>query len=203
MTEDWEKIEAKKALKIMEEINPHIDPVPFNIETTAVRISKLPFYKDYNFYELTDLSVVPGVKKYAIYKAGDVHVINWTNQTIYDVNEKAPIDINEKTLASYVNFFFSYVRGRHGRFLITQSVDDIQWQSEPPPQGRKVIEEMIKPISLKGQDDDGTYNLEAYMIFKDSLFKTEIHVAPDGAVSLSNEELKIEGMPVAPDGVHV
>ena len=41
--------------------------------------------------------------------------------------------------------------------------------------------------------------LEAFMVFKDSLFKTRVHVRQNGIVSMSDEELKIEGMPVMQD----
>ncbi len=199
MTEDWQKLDPETAARVLSEINPHLEPVPFSQENTTVRIQKLPFYKDYSFYELTDLSAVPGARKYAIYKHGDVNVVNWTNQAIYETNEKAPIRLDENSVIDYVRFFFSYVRGRHGRFLIIETIDDIKWQVEPPMQGRKVMQEMLQPVHLISQEKDGTFNLEAYMVFKDSLFKTKIHVKKDGLVSMSDEELKIEGMPVLQD----
>jgi len=199
--EEWEKLNGVEAKKVLEEINPHIEPVPFNPDTTTVRKQKLSFYEEYILYEMTDLSAIPGVRKYAIYKPGDVHVLNWTNQMIYEVNENAPIKLDERKILDYAKFFFTYVRGRHGRFLIVEAVDDIRWQSEPPEQGRKVMQEMLEPITLLSQEPDGTYILECYMVFKDSLFKTFVHVKPDGLISLSDEELKIEGMPVVPDAI--
>ena len=199
MTEDWQKLDVEKAARILSEINPELEPVPFSMESTTVRSQKLPFYKDYEFIELTDMSAVPGARKFAIYKPGDVNVINWTNQTIYEANEKAPIKLDARNVVPYVKFFFNYVRGRHGRFLIIETIDDIRWQVEPPLQGRKVMQEMLSPVSIVNQDDEGTYNLEAYMVFKDSLFKTQIHVKADGLVSMSEEELKIEGMPILQD----
>lgn len=199
MSEDWQKLDAEKTARILSEVNPHLEPVPFSMETTTIRTQRLPFYKDYEFIELTDLSAVPAARKYAIYKPGDVNVINWTNQTIYETNEKAPIKLDARTVLSYVKFFFGYVRGRHGRFLIIETIDDIRWQIEPPLQGRKVMQEMLEPVTLVNHEDDGTFNLEAFMVFKDSLFKTQIHVKADGLVSMSQEELKIEGMPVLQD----
>jgi len=199
MTEDWQKLDVEKAARILSEINPELEPVPFSMESTTVRSQKLSFYKDYEFIELTDMSAVPGARKFAIYKPGDVNVINWTNQTIYETNEKAPIKLDERNVVPYVKFFFSYVRGRHGRFLIIETIDDIRWQVEPPLQGRKVMQEMLEPVSIISKDEEGTYNLEAYMVFKDSLFKTQIHVKADGLVSMSEEELKIEGMPILQD----
>ncbi len=199
MTEDWQKLSPEKAAKILIEVNPHLAPVSFDIDTTTVRTQKLSFYKDYILLELTDLSTVPGARKYAIYKPGDVNVITWTNQVIYETNEKAPIQLNEDTVVSYVKFFFSYVRGRHGRFLIIETIDDVRWQIEPPAQGRKVMQEMLSPVEIEEQLADDTFNLNAFMVFKDSLFKTKIHVKPDGLVSMSEEDLKIEGMPVLQD----
>lgn len=203
MSEEWEKLGEEDAARVLDEINPHLEPVQFSMESTSVRKHKLSFYDDYDFYELTDMSAVPAARKYAIYKPGDVNVVNWTNQTIYDTNEKAPIKLDEKTVADYVKFFFTYVRGRHGRFIIVEKVDDIRWQREPPAQGRKVMQEMLEPVTITSHDKDGTYNMSAFMVFKDSLFKTKVHVQPDGLVSLSDEELKIEGMPVVPDNIAV
>lgn len=199
MSEDWQKLDAERTARILSEVNPHLEPVPFSEENTTIRTQKLPFYSDYEFVELTDLSAVPAARKFAIYKPGDINVINWTNQAIYETNEKAPIKVDERTVVSYVKFFFNYVRGRHGRFLIIENIDDIRWQVEPPLQGRKVMQEMLEPVTVISQDPDGTYNLEAFMVFKDSLFKTRIHVKSDGLVSMSEEELKIEGMPILQD----
>jgi hypothetical protein len=199
MSEDWQKLTPEKAAKILAEVNPALTPVPFRAESTTVRTQRLHFYKDYLLLELTDLSTVPGARKYAVYKPGDVNVINWTNQVVYEVNEKAPIRLSEETVVDYVKFFFAYVRGRHGRFLIIETIDDVRWQIEPPAQGRKVMQEMLSPVTLETRDADGTFNLSAFMVFKDSLFRTLIHVKPDGLVSMSEEELKIEGMPVLQD----
>jgi hypothetical protein len=199
MTEDWQKLDPERAARILSEVNPKLDPVPFSAEHTTVRTLRLPFYKSYELCELTDLSAVPAARKYAIYRAGDVHVIDWTNEAIYETNRTAPIALDERSVVEYVKFFFNYVRGRHGRFLIIETIDDIRWQVEPPLQGRKIMQEMLESVTVTSQDANGTFNLDAFMVFKDSLFKTKVHVTRDGFVSMSDEELKIEGMPVLQD----
>lgn len=199
MTDDWQKQDQSHAARILAEINPHLEPVPFVADSTTIRCQPLPFYRGYQLCELTDLSAVPAARKYAIYKPGDVNVINWTNQTIYETNEKAPITLDPANVLAYARFFFNYVRGRHGRFTIVETIDDIKWQVEPPLQGRKVMQDMLEPLTFIERDSNGTFILEAYMVFKDSLFKTRIQVKPDGMVSMSDEELKIEGMPVLQD----
>ena len=198
MSDDWQKLDPEKAARVLAEINPLLTPVPFSAGHTTVRTQKLPFYRGYELAELTDLSAVPAARKYALYKPGAIAVLNWTNQVIYETNEKAPLALDRDTVTDYVKFFFNYVRGRHGRFLIIETIDDIRWQVEPPLQGRKVMQDMLGPLTLL-EVKDGAYLLEAFMVFKDSLFKTKIHVRPDGIISMSDEELKVEGMPVLQD----
>lgn len=197
--DSWLKLDAGGSARRLKEINPSLEPAPLDPAKTAIRTQLLPFYRHYELLELTDFSTTPGARKYVIYKQGDVNVINWTNQPIYDTNEKSPIILTEENVTEYAKFFFNYVRGRHGRFLVIETIDDIRWQIEPPVQGRKVIQEMLEPVTLVSHEADGTFNLDAFMVFKDSMFKTKIHVKKDGLVSMSSEELKIEGIPVMQD----
>jgi len=201
MTLEWQKLDQDKAYKALELINPKIEPIAMDAENTSVRILPLSFYPNLKFYEMTDLSAVPAARKYALadQKSKNVYVVNWTNDPIYEANTEEEFILDKKTVKAYVSFFFAYVRGRHGRFIVIENFDEIKWQNEPPQQGRKVIQEMLAPVKVIDQDEDGTFNLEAYMLFKDALFKTTIHVAPDGNVAMSEEELKIEGMPIIQD----
>ena len=142
---------------------------------------------------------MPPRKVHAVFKPGSVTVLNWTNEPIYRLNESVPISLNDKNIAEYVRFFFTFVRGRHGRFLITESVDDIAWKDQIPPKARKAIGNLIEPVRLRGIDNDGTFLLSVRMLFKDSLFKSNVRVTPQGLVSLSDEELMVEDMPVLDD----
>jgi len=197
---EWQEIDPEEVPGILAEINPKIEPTPFNPSSTTIRYKDVPFYPGYRFLEVVDHSSVPGVKKFVIYQEGDVNVISWTNATIYGVNEKAPIEITEENAPLYVKFFFDYVRGRHGRFIIVESASDISWSEEPPEQGLKAMNDMIKPLTKIDSQGD-TLTMVAYMIFKDSLFKANVHVEKDGMVSLSDEQLVVEGLPVNPDTV--
>lgn len=199
MSTDWLKADPSQAKKIMAALNDHIKPVAFDADKTTVRFRSLPFYKNVKFYELTDLTAVPAARKYALADDKNVYMINWTNGPIYEVNENAPLELTAENVADYVRFFFSYVRGRHGRFIVVENFEDIKWQNEPPAQGRKVMQDILHPVSLIAEDQEGTFTLEAFMLFKDSLFRTLIHVKKDGNVDMSDEELKIEGMPVVQD----
>jgi hypothetical protein len=198
MNEEWRKLEADTSARILADLRSVLGTTGFAEGATTLRSHKAPFWPGYDIIEVTDLSTVPPARKFALYKTGAARIIDWTNRPIYETNEIAPLKLDTRIVVDYVRFFFTYVRGRHGRFLIVESIDDIRWQVDPPLQGRKVMQDMLEPITLIGTTDEG-YALSAFMVFKDSLFRTRINVRKDGVINMSDEELKIEGMPVLQD----
>ncbi|MEK7801928.1 MAG: hypothetical protein AAB276_05685, partial [Pseudomonadota bacterium] len=160
----------------------------------------LSFYPGHRFLDIADHSHIPAARRFLIEKDEHYTVIDFTNMPFYGLNSSVPIKLTKETLGDYTRFFFQFVRGRHGRFLIVESVDDIQWREEPPPAARRAIGKLITPMTLIPNDTpNGPYHLLAQMVFKDSLFQSDITVTETGMVSLSNEKLMIEDLPVLDD----
>ncbi len=193
------KLDSVQAAKMAALINPHLD-ISFDPDRVTVMIHKLSFYEGYYVTELSDHDQNPPVVRIAICNdAGEVHVRNWSNGPIYALNQSVPLKLNDNTLLDYVRFFFTFVRGKHGRFLIVDTVDDIDWREEPAPAGRKALAKMIEPLALKKRETDGTSIFTASIVFKDSLFVGEVVVHPDGRIEMRDEELLVEDIPVADD----
>ncbi len=197
-SDQFVKLDLLECETVLEDINPALKGSHFHPATVTILAQEPKFYPGYRFLDLADYETVPNIRKFILYKPGDVVVLNWTNEPIYALNEKAPILLNESTIADYVRFFFTYVRGKHGRFIITENVEDILWRDEPPPAARKAIGKMLEPLHIV-ERKGGDFKLAARMMFKDSLFKTTVNVQASGLVNLSDEELLIEEMPIVDD----
>jgi hypothetical protein len=193
------KLDVLEVESLLQQLNPLLEGSPFDPRNTTILSVDLPFYPGYRFLEVADHTIMPPRKIQAVFKIGSVTLLNWTNEPIYRLNEKLPIQLSEKDVIDYVRFFFTFVRGRHGRFLITESIDDISWKEDIAPSARKAIGNLVEPVRLRGIEKDGTYLLSVRMLFKDSLFKSKVRVTPQGLVSLSDEELVVEDMPILDD----
>ncbi len=193
------KLDPTQSEKMVATINPFLDS-PMDVIKTTVLIHDLSFYKDFFLAELSRHDVHPEIVRVAVCnKKGEVHVLNWTNEVIFQLNKSVPIQLNDNNIMDYIRFFFSYVRGKHGRFLIVESVDDIDWREEPAPAGRKALSKMIEPMTLKAKEDGNIYIFGVCVVFKDSLFAAQVRVAPDGHIQMMNEELLVEDIPVGDD----
>lgn len=193
------KLDALEAEALLRDVNPLLEGSPLDPRSAVVLSVAPSFYPGYRFLDISDHSIAPPRRIHGLYAPGELVLLDWTNAPIYAMNRKGCLHLDEKNIAEYVRFFFTMVRGRHGRFLITETVDDIAWKEEPPPTARKAIGNLIEPVRLVGMDADGTYTLGVRLMFKDSLFRAKVTVKSDGQVSLSEEELVVEDMPVQDD----
>ncbi len=198
----WEEIDPEKMPRLVAEINRSLKDRQFDPNTTIGRRQELSWYAEFAFLELVDTGTSdPTFIRRVIYRPEDFYILNWTNGPIYTANDKAPIIINTDNVGDYIKFFFNYVKGRHGRFVIIDNVDEIAWEGSVPAKGKEAVAKIIKPVTVSSVEDNGKITLLAYMVFKDSLFRANVHVERDGMVSLSDEALVIEGMPIIEDVV--
>lgn len=196
----FSKYDRLETEDLLNTLNPVLDGTPFDPETSVVMGMDLSFYPGYRLIEIAHHATMPARKLHILYKTGGKPVIlDWTNAPIYALNKTVPLALDDHNITDYVRFFMAYVRGRHARFLIVESVDDIAWKDEPPATLRKVLGGLIEPLRITGTTPDGGISLDARMIFKDSLFKGVITVKTDGEITLTGEELLVEEIPVLDD----
>lgn len=197
----WQEIDPEELSQILNVVNRELKDRPMDTMSTNGKRASLPFYAEYDLIELTDTSTAnPVYTRRVLYGPEGFQVMNWSNNPIYSTNEKAPINVTEENAANYSKFFFNYVKGRHGRFVIIDNVDEIAWDGAVPEKGKEAIAKIVKPVQVTSVEE-GKITLIAFMVFKDSLFRANVHVERDGMVSLSDEALLIEGMPIIEDQV--
>jgi len=191
------KLEHGDAAAILDLLNPKLDISGFDTASAQVMSLPLPFYKDIDLIEVTDPHTVPPKKISALYhkQSKEILILNGKNEPIYDANKKYDLHLNDEMVALYARFFFSYVRGRHGGFHLIDSVNEIKWREEPNKSAKQSQGKMISPLSIIEVDEE-EWHLISSVIFKDSLFESEIRIKKDGTVRMSNQEIIVEDIPV-------
>lgn len=196
--DSYVKLDKNETKALVESLQDSFDGGDFDPASTIIMARELPFYNNSRFLDIADHRMMPPSRRFVILMKNTVTVLDFTNSPIYELNADVPIALNEKTVIDYVRFFFTFVRGRHGRFIVVESIDDIPWREEPAPTARKAVGKMISPISLISTEN-GAYHMQVHMMFKDSLFQALVDVTPDGQVKITQETLMIEDIPVIDD----
>jgi hypothetical protein len=166
--------------------------------TSPVRVAKLSFYSNFQFYELTDIRDKQPKSMFALHNVNAVDdatfVLDWTNRPIYTVNEQDPINLRQDNIADYLGFFFACVQGPYGPMTVVENL-------EPPPDAgedvKKMVKEVLKmtPPRVAAFDRaSGTFTVYAAMLFKDCVFKTKMEVSSNGLIQIVEHELALGGL---------
>lgn len=213
---EFKPLDQAATQAMLADIGGDIAPIKLPVDRTDIRVADLPFYEGFKLYALSDTTLPQPNTRYALYKAGDISLMNWTNEPIYSVNERAPIKLDRKTAVPYARFFFHYVRGQLGRFIIVEKPDEVVWLSNANDKEKAEVAARLMPVTYKGIGRDNLYTLTASVVFKNALFKTDIKIAPYdmdvfdpetnqpehftiGQMKLTNEELLLEELNVPID----
>ncbi len=212
----FQALSASEADKLIAAVADEIDPVTLPAGKTQIFAAELPFYEEHKLYMMNDTTLPPPNARYMLYKPGDVSMMNWTNEPIYAVNERAPIKLSRKTMVPYAKFFFHYVRGQLGRFIIVEKPEEVVWLANANDKEKADVAARLMPVTYKGVGRDNLYTLTATVVFKNALFKTDIKIAPYemdvfdpelgapehftvGQMKLTNEDLLLEELNVPVD----
>lgn len=212
----FETLAPDIAQAFLDSIADAIAPVTLPRGTTVVRKADLPFYDEVKLYALKDTTLAEPNERYVLHKAGQTTVMDWTNEPIYSVNETAPIKLDRKTLPSYARFFFHFVRGQLGRFIIVEKPEEVTWLANANDKEKAEVAARLMPVTYKNIGRDNLFTLTATVVFKNALFKTDIKVAPYeldvfdpeskdpehftiGQMKLTNEDLLLEELNVPID----
>lgn len=196
--EAYTKLDLNDVAVVLDVINTQVEGSLFDpLETTILSID-VPFYENVRFLDIADHATKPPLQRYGLNKKGtqDYTLIDWTYKTIYAFNMDASISLTPKNVIEYVRFFFSFVKGRHGRFIICESSENIRWKDEPPEDIRKSLNMVVSPLKILEQRQDGVYKITGCMMLKDAMFKVDVFVQPNGRVTMANHEILIEDIPV-------
>lgn len=195
------KLEQNQIQPLLDQINAETQGADFDIDSISLLKQDTSFYPDWTFFDLTDHSTVPHRRMFYLHHKDKFIPLNWTHEQIYELNHTIPIDLNDSNIVDYVRFFLVFAKGEHGRFLLIESIDDLNWSEQPLPTAKQAISTMLKILGQPEIDANKNWNFDATILLKDSLFRCHISVCPAGEVTINNEELLIESLPIIDDSI--
>jgi ankyrin repeat protein len=176
----------------------------------------LPFYPRAYICAVPDILVRQPNQLFFIVSEDEKYIeaLDWTNEPIFKHNERFGIAFaSENDLKTYFRFFFFFVRGHLGRFVIVERASEVAWLKGVDSETLSSIEAKIHPIEMFDTGIEYMAGFQFTCTFKNALFETQAflalrsldhtwpgdekptHFSP-GQMELRNEELLNEDLPI-------
>ncbi len=190
-TDQVEKFLARTASQLIGEA--------FAPQSTVILTRPLGFWGSAKLYDMADHRTLPSARRFVVEKENAVVVLDFTPQQITQLNENFGLNLTLDFAPDYLRFYLGFTRAPGGRFLLVESVDDIPWKDDPPPQARKAVGKILTPLHLVSDIAKGVFSGECVALYKTTLYKLHAAITPQGTVHLTLGEVLLEDLPVLDD----
>lgn len=187
--DNWNSVEGEDLANFLEKINPIDGKYRTSPNSTHVAWRLLPFYDNVALIRVQDPNWVN--KKMTIYyltDQGNLFRLNGTSPPIHEVNQNAPIKLNEENVIEYLKFFCFFVRGDEGPFYVAEDIEDPNLPDDMDETARSVVEGTVRPASYEGANEQGDFVCDAVVYYSNALFIANFAVKTSGMIEMTNDE---------------
>lgn len=157
--------------------------------STVVDWRRLPFYNTAALIRVHDpMWVNSKMVIYYLTDQGNLYRLNGTSPPIHEINNKAPIQLNENNVLDYLRFFCFFVRGDEGPFYVLERSDDPLIPETESATTLSIIEGTAHPAKLESMDEEGNFLCQALVFYSNALFEGSFKVKPTGMLEMLNDE---------------
>jgi len=189
----WIDVPEASARGLLAQLVGAEDPDLLGRFEVAGKAASLPSYRHWRLLWLRTTycepaGSFPAEDLYALWREGyPPGLLDGTPGAIFVANEDESLRLDASTVGDYVRLFCFAVRGGEGPFILFEKA------GSPVPPGAEAVSQLATPLAVRGLDGDGSWLVDATMIYTGFVFRTVLTVQPGGALTM------IEDTPVDTD----
>ncbi|MBR1777114.1 MAG: hypothetical protein IJ752_00810 [Alphaproteobacteria bacterium] len=190
MTSELSDTEKKQ---LAERIARSVERAPFRAGHYELKRFPLPFYKNAYDVHIKCFTTRPVITKE--YVCDDTHVFetDGEEETLAEINAALSLALNAENVTAYTSFYFQKV-------AIDDSFAQLIFRAEDifDDTFSKELQENLKDLisAPQVQEAQNSYIVSGFVLLEDTLFKADIAVSQSGTVTIKNEEVAYDSLPV-------
>jgi hypothetical protein len=184
----WHKLDRDRTLAMINSVKNAGDHLLFTIATSEAKCAKLPFYKNFLIYRLTNYASLPSFSFDYIGDGKDFYYLDGSPTPIYTANSTGNLALNSGSVLDYVVFFFDHVSGPEGDISV---IKDPREHSALDALGDAQMDNIIAhhsnpEISARPQ---GGYLVRTSLFYLGSLVRATLEVDRSGHVNVTDYQM--------------
>lgn len=179
------------------------------------RCATLPFYARYQLIELQFAGNHGPEYVFGLDGPEQTMWLDGSSGPVHETNEAESLALTDETVNNYIRFFFFFVRGDSGPFVLVEEQDDIDLVSDgasgeqnggtpefEASQLRARLQDLrrrVTPLAIRRVDEGGRWTAECTVAYDDLLFASTLQVSSNGEVEMVDDEPigELDGFSVA------
>ena len=197
---NWQRLDRDNTIKIIESVKSAGDAAAlFSLTTSEVKRARLSFYDKIFAYRLTNFASLPSFTFDYLGDGAHFQHLDGTELPIYTVNDKGYLDLNDRTVVDYLEFFFSHVAFENDEMVLIQSANDNPLLDSLDFDSADAVISNHKPPIVSYDAGYDRHTVEADLYADGLVLRATIEVTASGRVSITDRKMIVNA--VADSGI--
>lgn len=185
----WYHLERDKTEALIQQVRASGTPSLFSPGNSEVKFAKLPFYKGFMLYRLTNYTSVPSFSFNYLGNGKKFHYLDGSARALASVNVAGYLVLTADNVLEYAIFFFHYIAGDDGDVRILRTPHEHPALDSLPPESLDEILDHHKDAVVSYDKKTGNYTIVATLDNAGTLMRGTIEVTSQGKVSIVDQHM--------------
>lgn len=192
---NWQRLDRDNTIKIIESVKASGDAAAlFSIATSEVKRARLSFYENIYAYRLTNFASLPSFTFDYLGDGTHFQYLDGTELPIYTVNDKANLDLNDRTVVDYLEFFFAHVAFEDDEMVLIQSAHDNPLLDSLDIDSADAVVNNHKPPTVTYDAGYDVHTVEADLYADGLVLRATIDVSASGRVTITDRKMIVNAV---------
>ena len=193
----WEPCEGKQGAQVLERLASQQPMLFADARLVNSRRSRLSFYESHRLMELEFVRDHGLERVFVLDGPQGTAWLDGQSDSIHATNEAESLALSPSTVADYVKFFFYFLRGDDGAFVLIESSEEVEpadssgHSEDDDEDGALTLEEArskARPLEMRGPDAAGSWFTDVAVAYDGALFTASIAVESSGLVEMTDDQ---------------
>lgn len=190
----WQRLDRENTLKVIDSVKSAGDAGLFAPATSEVQKTGLPFYDGISLYKLTNFASLPSFTFQYLGQGQFFLYLDGTEAPIYATNDKGHLDLNDRSVVDYLEFFFSHVTFEDEEMLVIKNPHDMPLLDSLGADSMAAVQRNHNPPKVVYDAGSDKYTVEIDMYADGLLIRATIDVTAKGRVSVLNRRMIVNAV---------
>ena len=196
----WQRLDRDDSVKVIDSVKSDENQGMFSAATSEVKRARLPFYKDYSIYKVTNFASLPSFTFEFLSDGTFFHYLDGTEAPIYTVNDKGALQLDQNSVMQYLTLFFAQVGNDEGDdVIVVTNPHDMPLLDSLDAQGYDAVFNNYKPPVITYDSELDTYEVETDLYIESHMVRAKIEIPTNGRVTIKEQATNMNQVMKSPD----
>ena len=185
----WQRLDRDTSVKVIDSVKSDANAGLFSIGTSEVQRGRVPFYKDYFIYKVTNYASLPSFSFEYLSDGTFFHYLDGTEEPIHTVNDKGVLTLDRHNVLQYLDFYFAHVSDDEGDIMVINNLHDMPLLDSLGADTYDAVLSQHKPAEVHYDGGFDAYEITADLYKDAQLVRASIEVNTKGRVSIKDQKM--------------